>query len=65
MKNVVYQAITLKDEITTGGCWVIEGYPYAAKVQLFSGHIPRKEMPAGIVSLRGRVAAILPGDVQP
>jgi len=65
MKNVVYRAVTLKDEITTGGCWVIEVYPYAAKVQLFGGHIPGKEMPAGIVSLRGRLAAILPGDVQP
>ena len=30
IKNVVYRAITLKDEITTGGCRVIEVYRYTA-----------------------------------
>ena len=60
IKNVVYRAIALKDEMTTGGYQVIEVYPYATKVQLFSRNIPKKVTPEGIAFLKKRLGILLP-----
>ena len=60
IKNMVYRAISLKDEIIVRGYCVIEVYPYATKVQLFGRHLPRKTTPAGITFLRGRIGSLMP-----
>lgn len=60
IKDMVYRAIGLKQEITTRGYQVIEVYPYATKVQLFGRHIPPKTTAAGIAFLKKRLAALMP-----
>jgi len=60
IKNMVYRAIALKDEITDRGYEVIEVYPYATKVRLFGKPIPRKSTPAGIAFFKERLAALTP-----
>ncbi|MCK4964651.1 MAG: hypothetical protein KAS54_06185, partial [Dehalococcoidia bacterium] len=51
IKDMVYRAIALKDEITARGYQVIEVYPYAAKVRLLGRHIPKKITPEGIAKV--------------
>ena len=60
IKDMVYRAIALKDEITARGYQAIEVYPYAAKVRLFGRHIPKKITPEGIDFLKERLVALLP-----
>jgi len=60
IKNMVYRAIGLKNEIDARGCQVIEVYPYATKVALFGPSIPSKSKPAGIAFLRERLATLMP-----
>ncbi len=60
IKNMVYRAIGLKDEITARGYEVIEVYPYATKVRLFGRHIPKKITPEGLAFLKERLAALMP-----
>jgi len=63
IKDMVYRAIALKDEITARGYQVIEVYPYAAKVRLLGRHIPKKITPEGITFLRERLADLLPNQI--
>jgi len=63
IKDMVYRAIALKDEITARGYQVIEVYPYAAKVRLLGRHIPKKITPEGIAFLRERLADLLPNQI--
>ena len=63
IKDMVYRAIALKDEITARGYQVIEVYPYAAKVRLLGRHIPKKITPDGIDFLKERLAALLPNPI--
>lgn len=60
IKDMVYRAISLKEEMTVRGYRVIEVYPYATKVQLFGRHLPRKTTPAGIDFLRERIGGLMP-----
>lgn len=60
IKNMVYRAISLKDEIAARGYQVIEVYPYATKVMLFGRAIPPKTKPVGIAFLRERLAQLMP-----
>ncbi|KPJ53021.1 MAG: hypothetical protein AMJ37_01960 [Dehalococcoidia bacterium DG_18] len=63
IKDMVYRAIALKDEITARGYQVIEVYPYAAKVRLLGRHIPKKITPEGVAFLKERLAALLPNPI--
>ena len=60
IKNMVYRAISLKEEIAGRGYYVIEVYPYATKVQFFGRHVLRKTTPAGITFLRERIGSLMP-----
>ncbi|MBE0415645.1 MAG: DUF429 domain-containing protein [Dehalococcoidia bacterium] len=60
IKNMVYRAISLKDEIAARGYEVVEVYPYAAKVQLFGRAIPSKSTPGGIAFLKELLGALMP-----
>lgn len=60
IKNMVYRAINLKNEINASGYQVIEVYPYATKVALFGPSTPSKSKPAGIAFLKERLAALMP-----
>jgi len=60
IKDMVYRAISLMEDITARGYQVIEVYPYATKRQLFGRHIPPKTTLAGIVFLKERLAALMP-----
>ena len=60
IKPMVYRAMRLKDELEARGCHAIEVYPYAAKVQLFGRHIPRKGSSKGVAFLRGAIGEFMP-----
>jgi len=60
IKDMVYRAIHLKDEIEARGYPVIEAYPHATKVALFGRSIPPKTTAAGILFLKERLAQLMP-----
>lgn len=61
IKAMVYRGIRLKAELESKGYEVIEVYPYASKVRLFGGNIPKKTTPAGLAFLKQHISRLLPG----
>ena len=60
IKDMVYRGIRLKTRLESKGCEIIEVYPYASKVRLFGGNIPKKTTPAGLAFLRQHISRLLP-----
>jgi len=60
IKDMVYRAMGLKEEIAARGYRVIEAYPYATKVALFGRPIPPKTTATGIAFLRERLSQLMP-----
>jgi predicted nuclease with RNAse H fold len=64
IKEMVYRAIALKEELLACGFEVIEVYPYATKVRLWGKPIPRKTTPNGLRFLAGHLAVVIPDIVR-
>ena len=64
IKAMVYRGIRLKLELESVGYRVIEVYPYASKVRLWGGNIPKKTTAAGLAFLRQHISRLLP-DIAP
>jgi len=60
IKAMVYRSIRLKAELKSKGHEVIEVYPYASKIRLFGGDIPKKTTPAGLAFLKQHISHLLP-----
>ena len=60
IKEMVYRAMSLKDELCARGYRVIEVYPYASKVQLFGRPIPKKTTAEGLEVLREHLIGLIP-----
>lgn len=60
IRAMVYRGIRLSTELKSLGCQVIEVYPYASKVFLFRGNIPKKTTPTGLNYLRQQVCRLIP-----
>lgn len=60
IKEMVYRAIKLKDELSERGYQVIEVYPYASKVRLFGKPIPSKLKPQGLKFLQEHLVSLIP-----
>ena len=61
IKPMIYRAIGLTQAFTMLGYEVIEVYPYATKVCLFSRPIPRKTTREGLLFLRERLSGLIGG----
>lgn len=60
IKEMVYRAIALKEELLARGFKVIEVYPYASKVRLWGKPIPKKTTPEGLRFLVEHLAVVIP-----
>ncbi len=60
IKAMVYRGISLKTELQSMGCEVIEVYPYASKVRLWGKPIPPKSKPIGLAFLKQHISHLLP-----
>ena len=60
IKAMVYRGIRLRTRLESMGYAVIEVYPYASKVRLFGGNIPKKATPAGVAFLKQHISRLLP-----
>ncbi len=60
IKAMVYRGIRLRTRLESMGYEVIEVYPYASKVRLFGGNIPKKATPAGVAFLKQHISRLLP-----
>ena len=67
IKDLIYRGIGLKTSIAhelRQASQVIEVYPFASKVRLFGGTMPRKTTKQGMSFLRDKLATIVP-DLEP
>jgi len=64
IKGMVYRAIALKEKLEKRGFTVIEVYPYASKVRLFS-RLPRKTTVAGRQVLQEGLCHLIPAIASP
>jgi predicted nuclease with RNAse H fold len=58
---MIYRSMALRRTLEAQGIPVIEVYPYASKVRLFSRPIPKKSTRAGRQWLRQRLEGLVPG----
>ena len=61
IKTMIYRALELREELQRRGHEVIEVYPYASKVILFGGKIPRKNNSKGVAFLKDRLSRHIGG----
>ena len=61
IKQMVYRAIKLANDLKARGHLVIEVYPYASKVSLFGRPIPKKTSREGMAFLRERLGELVGG----
>ena len=61
IKQMVYRAVALAEDLRAQGHEVIEVYPYASKVCLFGRPIPKKTSSAGMAFLRQRLGKLIDG----
>ena len=61
IKAMAYRAVSLAKDLRGLGCEVIEVYPYASKVSLFPGPIPKKTSREGRRFLTRQLRPLIPG----
>jgi predicted nuclease with RNAse H fold len=61
IKAMAYRGIELRTALEARGHQVIEVYPHASKLRLWSGPIPSKSKQEGMRFLREHLVALLPG----
>ncbi|UCH86100.1 MAG: DUF429 domain-containing protein [Dehalococcoidia bacterium] len=64
IKAMVYRAMRLRRVLEEQGYALMEVYPYASKVRLFEGPIPKKTTKAGCHWLREHLKGLVPGLVE-
>lgn len=60
IKKLIYRGVALKAALEGRGFAIIEVYPYASKVRLGFGPLPKKNTKEGLAALRQRLTSLLP-----